>query len=217
MEPEEERERMVGRLGSAGVICDAKVRRAMLAVERHLFLPDSMREVAYIDRPLDIGHGQTISAPHMVAIMASMLDLSPGMRVLEVGGGSGYHAAVMAELVRPGGKVFSIERIEGLARTAKANLARSGHDDVVQVLIGDGSKGLPEEAPFDRISVAAAAPDVPEPLIEQLADGGMLLIPVGGALSQELMMIRKVGGKIIKKKVCGVMFVPLVGEHGHNV
>jgi protein-L-isoaspartate(D-aspartate) O-methyltransferase len=153
----------------------------------------------------------------MVAIMASMLDLSPGMKVLEVGGGSGYHAAVIAELIRPGGKVFSIERIEELAMTAKANLARSGHDDVVQVLIGDGSKGLPEEAPFDRISVAAAAPDVPEPLIEQLADGGMLLVPVGGALSQELMMIRKVGGKVIKKNVCGVMFVPLVGEHGHNV
>ncbi|MFA5312929.1 MAG: protein-L-isoaspartate(D-aspartate) O-methyltransferase [Methanomassiliicoccales archaeon] len=217
MELEGERERMVGRLETAGVIRDARVRKAMLAVERHLFLPDSLREVAYIDRPLDIGFGQTISAPHMVAIMASLLDLSPGMKVLEVGGGSGYHAAIIADLVRPDGKVYSIETIEGLAKAAKANLARSGHDDVVEIIVGDGSKGLPEKAPFDRISVAAAAPEVPRPLVEQLADGGILLVPVGGAVSQELVMVRRTGDKIMEKQICGVMFVPLVGEHGHKV
>jgi protein-L-isoaspartate(D-aspartate) O-methyltransferase len=213
---EDERRRMVGRLESAGVIRDANVRKAMLAVERHLFLPEELGDVAYIDRPMDIGHGQTISAPHMVAIMVSMLDLRPGLKVLEVGGGSGYHAAVIAELVRPGGRVISVEMIEGLAETERSNLARSGHDDIVEVVVGDGSKGLPNEAPFDRISVAAAAPKVPAPLIEQLADEGILLVPVGGSVSQELIMVTKKCGKIFQKVLCGVMFVPLVGEHGQN-
>lgn len=216
MSHKDERERMVGRLESAGVIRDSNVRNAMLAVERHLFLPDELRNIAYIDRPLDIGHGQTISAPHMVAIMVSMLDLRPGLKVLEVGGGSGYHAAVMAELVRPGGKVISVEMIEGLAKIERSNLARSGHDDIVEVVVGDGSKGLSDEAPFDRISVAAAAPKVPSPLIEQLADGGILLVPVGGTASQELIMVTKSGNKVFQKVLCGVMFVPLVGEHGQN-
>jgi len=214
---EEERRKLIDGLVKAGIIEDARVRQAMMSVQRHIFVPERSREHAYIDRPLDIGFGQTISAPHMVAIMASMLDLRPGMRVLEVGGGSGYHAAVMAELVRPGGKIFSVETIKDLAETAKTNLARSGQADIVEVIAGDGSKGLPEKAPFDRISVAAAAPDVPGTLIGQLAEGGIMLIPVGSLLSQELIMVKKVDGRAVQMEICGVMFVPLVGEHGHKV
>jgi protein-L-isoaspartate(D-aspartate) O-methyltransferase len=173
-----------------------------MAVPRHLFLPPEMCEQAYVDTPLQIGEGQTISAPHMVAIMAEALDLHPGLKVLEVGGGSGYHAAVMAELVRPGGKVFTIERIPLLVEMARKNLEAAGYSEVVEVIEGDGTRGLPEHAPYDRISVAAAAPHVPEPLKDQLSDGGKMLVPVGGSWYPE--------------NLGGCVFVPLIGEHGHK-
>jgi protein-L-isoaspartate(D-aspartate) O-methyltransferase len=186
----------------------------MLKVPRHLFMPQDIREQAYEDRPQHIGCGQTISAPHMVAIMVEALEVGPGMKVLEVGAGSGYHAAVLAEMVRPGGAVFSVERVPELVRSAKANLASAGYDEVT-VLLSDGTVGLSKEAPFDRISVAAAAPAVPRPLMDQLADGGILLVPVGDRGYQQLIRIVRKGGTFSSEDLGSVVFVPLIGEHGH--
>jgi len=214
MSPKDARKQMVRRLMEEGVISSDRVARAMEAVERHLFLPAMLVDEAYIDTPLQIGEGQTISAPHMVAMMAEGLDLKPGLKVLEVGGGSGYHAAVMAELVKPDGKVYSMERIPSLAEGARRNLKAAGYDSMVEVIVGDGTKGLPEHAPFDRISIAAAAPYVPEPLKQQLADEGMMLIPVGGRWYQELTLVMRKGDRFIEKKLGGCVFVPLIGEYG---
>jgi len=207
---------MVSRLQASGYVRSERVAQAMRAVPRHIFLPDDMREQAYMDTPLHIGEGQTISAPHMVAIMAEALDLHPGHKVLEVGGGSGYHAAVIAELVRPGGKVYSVERLGSLAKSALRNLKASGYGDKVEVVEGDGTKGLPEHAPYDRISVAAAAPHVPEPLKEQLEDGGKLLVPVGGPWYQDLALVTRKRGKFVTENLGGCAFVPLIGEHGNR-
>jgi protein-L-isoaspartate(D-aspartate) O-methyltransferase len=151
----------------------------------------------------------------MVAIMVEALEAGPGMKVLEVGAGSGYHAAVLAELVRPGGKVFAVERVPELVERAKRNLASAGYEDVT-VLLSDGTIGLSEEAPFDRISVAAGAPSVPRPLMEQLAEGGIMLVPVGGRGHQELIRIERQGDKFSRSELGGVVFVPLIGEHGHS-
>ena len=207
---------MVSRLRDSGYIRSQRVADAMMAVPRHHFLPLEARESAYVDSPLHIGEGQTISAPHMVAIMAEALDLRPGQRVLEVGGGSGYHAAVMAELVRPGGMVYSIERIPSLAEMARKNLMEAGYSSLVKVIEGDGTRGLPEHAPYDRISVAAAAPDVPEPLKQQLADEGRMLVPVGGSWHQDLVLVVRSKGKFRIENLGGCVFVPLIGEHGHK-
>ena len=184
---------------------------AMSRVPREMFLPDLLQSRAYDDTPLPIGLGQTISAPHMVAIMCTILDLQPGMNVLEVGGGSGYHAAVMAELVRPGGWVYSVERIAELAEEARSNLARAGVENVT-VIHSDGSLGLPEHAPYDRISVAATAPSIPEPLKQQLKSGGRMVIPVGRD-SQELYLVTRKNGFSVERKM-GVIFVPLIGQEG---
>ncbi|MDD1730687.1 MAG: protein-L-isoaspartate(D-aspartate) O-methyltransferase [Methanosaeta sp. NSM2] len=184
---------------------------AMSRVPREMFLPDLLQSRAYDDTPLPIGRGQTISAPHMVAIMCTILDLQPGMNVLEVGGGSGYHAAVMAELVRPGGWVYSVERIAELAEEARSNLARAGVENVT-VIHSDGSLGLPEHAPYDRISVAATAPSIPEPLKQQLKSGGKMVLPVGRD-SQELYLVTRKNGFSVERKM-GVIFVPLIGQEG---
>ncbi len=161
---------MVDALVESGYISE-KVAVAMEKVERHRFLPYGMESVAYVDSPLSIGEGQTISAPHMVGMMASGLELHSGLKVLEIGGGSGYHAAVIAELVRPGGHVYSIERIQSLADQANKNLRATGYDETVTTIVADGSKGCAKYAPYDRISVACGAPDVPPPLFEQLNEG----------------------------------------------
>ncbi|MDD1723200.1 MAG: protein-L-isoaspartate(D-aspartate) O-methyltransferase [Methanothrix sp.] len=184
---------------------------AMSRVPREMFLPDLLQSRAYDDTPLPIGRGQTISAPHMVAIMCTILDLQPGMNVLEVGGGSGYHAAVMAELVRPGGHVYAVERIAELAEAARSNLARAGVENVT-VIHSDGSLGLPEHAPYDRISVAATAPSIPEPLKQQLKSGGKMVLPVGRD-SQELYLVTRKNGFSVERKM-GVIFVPLIGQEG---
>lgn len=184
---------------------------AMSRVPREMFLPDLLQSRAYDDTPLPIGQGQTISAPHMVAIMCTILDLQPGMNVLEVGGGSGYHAAVMAELVRPGGHVYAVERIAELAEAARSNLARAGVENVT-VIHSDGSLGLPEHAPYDRISVAATAPSIPEPLKQQLKSGGRMVLPVGRD-SQELYLVTRKNGFSLERKM-GVIFVPLIGQEG---
>lgn len=190
-----------------------EVIRAMETVERHLFLPEPARGQAYWDQPLDIGHGQTISAPHMVAIMAEALDLRPGQRVLEVGGGSGYHAAVAAEVVGGKGHIYTVERVPALAEFARDNLARAGYGERCTVVVGDGSLGLPEHAPYDRIFVACAAPDIPQPLKEQLKDGGKVLVPVGKGY-QDLMLGEKRAGGFRVSNLGGCVFVPLLGEHG---
>ena len=214
MDPKEARKRLVRRLLDTGYLSSPAATKAMENVERHLFLPKEMEEEAYLDTPLHIGEGQTISAPHMVAIMVEALDLHPGHKVLEVGGGSGYHAAVMAEMVKPNGKVYSIERIEMLAEWGRQNLRTAGNDKLVEIIVADGSKGLPDKAPFDRISIAAAAPSVPEPLKQQLVDGGKMLVPVGGQWYQELIMVTRKGNEFLQRDLGGVVFVPLIGEFG---
>jgi len=217
---EEQRRRLVEMLVLEGVIRSERVKRAMLRVPRELFVPEPYRRYAYVDTPLPIGRGQTISAPHMVALMCELLDLDEGMNVLEIGTGSGYHAAVIAEIIAPKGssnpgKVYSIERIPELAEFARRNLEKASYADRVVVIVGDGTLGYPEEAPYDRILVTAAAPDVPEPLLQQLKIGGKLVIPIGSKYMQYLYVIEKTGEKEIKAtKTTPCMFVPLVGKYG---
>lgn len=188
-----------------------RVIEAMEKVPRELFLPEALASRAYDDTPLPIGYGQTISAPHMVAIMCDLLDLREGMQVLEVGGGSGYHAAVMAQLIGPEGRVYSVERIPELRSWAQENLRRAGIKNVILVE-GDGSLGLEKHAPYDRISVAATAPHVPESLKAQLKTGGKMVIPVGIGYQELLLVTRKDG--FVVEEMMGVAFVPLIGEQG---
>lgn len=213
---EGERARLVDSLRRRGYVSTPEVEAAMRRVSREEFVPEHLRDDAYIDSPLPIGEGQTISAPHMVAIMVEQLELRPGMKVLEIGAGSGYHAAVCAEVIGPEGHVYTIERIASLASFAEDNLKRTGYARNVTVMFGDGTRGLPGHAPFDRIFVAAAAPDVPKPLIDQLADGGLMLVPVGGRYYQDLVRVRKRKGKLEKENLGGCVFVPLIGEHGYR-
>jgi protein-L-isoaspartate(D-aspartate) O-methyltransferase len=191
-------------------IVDQRVLDAMERVPRELFVPEKQRHRAYDDAALPIGHGQTISQPYMVARICEVLALTGEERVLDVGTGSGYQAAVLAELARA---VFSIERIPELAEQARANLAAAGRTDVT-VRVGDGTLGLPEEAPFDAIAVAAAAPDLPQKLYEQLEGRGRLAVPVGGRGGQrlELVVCSPEGPAVVRSVPC--RFVPLVGEGG---
>lgn len=213
---EEQRTRLVESLKRRGYISTTSVEAAMLRVPREEFLPESVRDDAYVDTPLPIGDRQTISAPHMVAIMVEHLDLRPGMKVLEIGAGSGYHAAVCAEIVGQEGHIYTVERISSLSSFAEANLKKTGYASVVTVIFGDGTKGLPEHAPYDRIFVAAGAPDIPPPLTEQLAEGGRLLVPVGGRFYQNLIRIEKRGAELKEESLGGCVFVPLIGEHGYH-
>lgn len=187
-----------------------RVLDAMRSVPRHLFVPERERRNAYADYPLPIGWGQTISAPHMVAIMCDLLDIQDGMKILEIGAGSGYHAAVMAVLAGSG-HVYAVEMIEGLALFARDNLKKAGITNVT-VLVEDGSLGLPGYAPYDRISVACAAPEILDTLTDQLKVGGKLVIPVGRHF-QELYLVTKTNG-LKKEAKGGVVFVPLVGKKG---
>jgi protein-L-isoaspartate(D-aspartate) O-methyltransferase len=183
----------------------------MEKVPRERFVPDESRDFAYEDTPLHIGHGQTISAPSMVAIMCDILDVREGDKVLDVGTGWGYHAAILSVLAGSG-MVYSIERIPELAGRAQKILEELGFHNV-KVLVGDGSEGLPEFAPYDRINVAAAAPEIPGVLAEQLAEGGRLVVPVGRYL-QELILVLKKNGRTETFRKGGVAFVPLVGKAG---
>jgi len=187
-----------------------RVLEAMLAVPRHEFVPDEFRNRAYADEPLPIGEGQTISQPFMVAAMANALELAGKERVLEIGTGSGYQAALLSLLAA---QVYSIENHPSLATAAQARLERLGYLNV-HVHCGDGTLGLPDAAPFDAILVTAAAPQVPPPLIEQLAEGGRLVIPVGSADQQELLRVRKIEGQVTSVALHYCRFVPLVGRHG---
>jgi len=213
---ESERNNLVNSLRRRGYISSPEVDRAMRRVPREEFLPQDIRDDAYVDTPLPIGEGQTISAPHMVAIMAEQLDLKEGMKILEIGAGSGYHAAVCAEIVGPEGHVYTIERIAELASFAEENLKKAGYSKNVTVIFADGTRGLPEHAPYDRIFVAAGAPDIPSPLTDQLAEGGKLLVPVGGRFYQDLIRVEKKGEKLFKENLGGCIFVPLIGEYGYR-
>jgi protein-L-isoaspartate(D-aspartate) O-methyltransferase len=206
---EERRERMVrGQIEQAGV-SDAKVLAAMRKVPRHEFVPAELRRFAYDDRPLPIGAGQTISQPLIVAFMTEQLALKPDDRVLEVGTGSGYQAAVLAELVK---EVHTIEIVEALGRRAAETLKRLGYDRV-RTRIGDGYLGWPEAAPFDAILVTCAPEAVPKPLAEQLAEGGRMAIPVGPVGEvQHLVILHKRDGKLVTKVTLPVRFVPMTGK-----
>ncbi|SET10561.1 protein-L-isoaspartate(D-aspartate) O-methyltransferase [Methanococcoides vulcani] len=212
MEFEERRKILIDSLKINGI--SDRVLDAMMRVPRHLFVPEKLQDSAYMDMPLPIGHDQTISAPHMVAIMCELLDISSGMKILEVGSGSGYNAAVMAELVGDEGHIYTVERIPGLADFAERNLKRAGYKNIT-VLQDDGSCGLAEHAPYARISVTSAAPDVPQPLIDQLATEGTMVIPVGNG-EQQLVVVRKdIEGNVSYEVWGGVIFVPLIGKYGY--
>ncbi len=191
-------------------INDPTVIRAFEAVDRHRFVPEHLQDMAYEDRPLPIGEGQTISQPYIVAFMTQSLDLENTDRVLEIGTGSGYQAAILAEIAA---HVYTIEIIESLGNRAKAVLDKAGYDNV-DVKIGDGFKGWPEHAPFDAVIVTCAPTDIPDPLKEQLADGGTLVIPVGQAGNQNLRLFKKKDGKLVEQESLPVRFVPMVDESG---
>jgi len=201
-------------VGLQGTVSD-RLREAVAKTPRELFVPEDLRYLAYEDHPLPIGYNQTISAPHMVIIMCELLDLQEGMKVLDVGTGSGYHAAVMANLVGPSGHIYSVERIPELVMVARSNLQEVGITNVT-VLEGDGSKGLSQHAPYDRINVAATAPKVPPPLKEQLELGGKLIVPVGTCY-QELLLVTRTEEGFKEELHGGVVFVPLMGEYGFKL
>ena len=189
-------------------VTDARVLAAMEAVPRHLFVPDGERARAYTDSPLPIGAGQTISQPYIVALMTSLLDVQPGDRVLEVGTGSGYQAAVLSRLAR---QVYSVEILEHLGNRARHTLSALGYNNV-HVRVGDGYQGWPEEAPFDGIIVTAAPPRIPEPLLRQLKVGGKLVIPVGEGYQDLEVLTKRADGGFDRTKVLPVRFVPMTGK-----
>jgi protein-L-isoaspartate(D-aspartate) O-methyltransferase len=204
------RQRMVTEqlAGPGRDITNAQVLAVMGKVPRHEFVPGHLRSQAYQDRPLPIGHGQTISQPYIVAFMTEQLEPKPADRVLEIGTGSGYQAAVLAELTA---EVYTIEIIKDLANQAAASLKRLGYTNV-QTRTGDGYKGWPEAAPFDAIIVTCAPEKVPQPLIDQLKDGGRMIIPVGSSSKQKLVLLRKHDGKLDRRAVLPIRFVPMTGQ-----
>jgi protein-L-isoaspartate(D-aspartate) O-methyltransferase len=207
---ESARHDMVARQVRDRGIRSSRVLNAMEAVPRHLFVPPQHVSAAYADEPLPIGEGQTISQPFMVAVMADALSLEGPERVLEVGAGCGYQAAVLSLLAR---EVISVEAQSTLAAQARERLARLGYANV-RIVEGDGSLGWPADEPYDAILVTAAAPAVPPPLLEQLAEGGSLVIPVGKTNHQELMRMVRRAGRTTEESLCACRFVPLVGRYG---
>ena len=210
MNYEEQRTRMVEmQLASRG-IADPRVLKSFTKVPRHKFVTASLSEDSYQDHPLPIGCGQTISQPYMVALMTECLRLKGRERVLEIGTGSGYQAAILAEICE---EVYTLERDELLLKKAREVLDSEGYKNI-KFAHGDGTKGWEEESPFDAIIVTAAAPNVPESLKRQLIDGGRLVIPVGARYGQMLQVIERRGDEFLEKNICGCVFVPLVGEEG---
>jgi protein-L-isoaspartate(D-aspartate) O-methyltransferase len=205
-----ERQRMVRQQIEARGVRDARVLEAMRRVPRHRFVPDGMQALAYEDHPLPIGHDQTISQPFIVAWMTEALAATPQSRVLEIGTGSGYQAAVLGEIAA---EVYTIEIVEPLARRSRVVLAELGYRNV-HVRHGDGYKGWPDKAPFDAIMVTAAPEEVPPPLIEQLAMGGRLVIPVGGRGMQQMTVITKTPAGLHREERMPVRFVPFTRDHG---
>ena len=191
-------------------IKDERVLSAMRKVPRHIFVDDYMQHNAYADMALPIGDEQTISQPYMVAIMTELLELKGNEKILEIGTGSGYQAAILGELSR---EVFTIERKALLAKKAEERFQALGYINIYAIT-GDGTLGLPEKSPFDRILITAGSPKIPEPLIEQLADGGIIIAPVGIRFSQQLLIVRKSKEGISEQTHVPCVFVPLIGKHG---
>ena len=202
------REAMVARQIEARGVTDTATLAAMRAVPRHEFVPAELRDEAYADCPLPIGHGQTISQPYIVAFMTEAIHPQPGERILEIGSGSGYQAAILAQM---GADVFTVEILEPLAAMARENLERLGYKNA-RILRGDGYRGWPEHAPYNAIVVTCAPDKIPPDLVAQLRDGGRMIIPVGGSFSQELILLRKHGEKVEQESVLPVRFVPMTGE-----
>jgi protein-L-isoaspartate(D-aspartate) O-methyltransferase len=192
-------------------VTDERVLAAMRELPRHVFVEEALAYKAYSDGPLPIGEGQTISQPYIVALMSELLQVEPGMKVLEIGTGSGYQAAVLAHM---GAEVYTVERIKKLFHAARKRFLDMRMFSV-KLKLDDGTMGWPDEAPFDRIIVTAGGPEVPGPLVDQLADPGRMLIPVGGSRrSQSLILVEKKDGQVTREDKGGVAFVDLVGSHG---
>ncbi len=191
-------------------IRDQRVLEAMRNIPRHRFVPREQEHLAYIDAPLPIGSGQTISQPYIVALMTELLAVAPTDRVLEIGTGSGYQAAILSQLAK---QVYSMERLPDLAERARVVLTELGINNV-EVVTGDGSQGLETQMPFDGIIVTAAAPNVPKPLEKQLAEGGRLVLPVGSRVGQVLELWRRKDEELVCEKMAPVAFVPLIGKYG---
>jgi len=204
------RENMVNSQIKARGISDEKILQSMREIPRHLFVPEQQRSYSYEDFPLPIGEGQTISQPHIVALMTEMLQLKENDKVLEIGTGSGYQTAILSKTAK---EVYTMEKIEHLGLKAEKLFEELGYKNI-RVKIGDGTEGWSEYAPYDGIIVTAGSPQIPTPLIEQLSENGRIVIPIGDAFSQDLIVAQKIKGKLIKKIVCGCVFVPLVGRHG---
>ncbi len=193
-------------------VADERVLSAVEKVPRHLFVPPDLKDSAYEDRPLPVGEGQTVSQPFIVALMSQCLELAGKEKILEIGTGSGYQSAILAELSE---MVYTVERIEKLSLAARKVIEELGYLNVI-FKVGDGSCGWEEHAPYDAIIVTAAAPEAPECLVEQLAEGGRMVIPVGPKSLQELVVIKKQGAAVSRKEVSGCVFVPLIGKYGHE-
>lgn len=206
----DERSRMVEHQIRSRGITNPRVLEAMRNIPRHFFIPAPYDKSAYEDAPLPIGNGQTISQPYIVALMTELLDPYPEDRVLEIGAGSGYQAAILSMLVQ---HVTTIERIPAVAELARKNLEKLGLKDI-DIIVGDGTRGYPEHAPFDGIIITAATPEIPQPLIDQLTVGGILVAPVGGREIQELITLSRNESGIVRSSHGGVRFVPLIGEYG---
>lgn len=204
------RRRMVDEQLAGQGIRDGRVLEAFRKVPRHVFVPESEAAQAYENHPVPIGQGQTISQPYMVAVMTQALALQGGERVLEIGSGSGYQTAILKAV---GGDVYTVERLPELSERARRNVERAGYFGV-HYRTGDGTRGWPEEAPFDRVVVTAGAPSLPLSLVEQLRDGGSMVIPVGGEEEQELLLVRREQGRVSRERICTCVFVKLWGEEG---
>ena len=207
---DEQRRRMVAEQLQARGITDERVLAAFLKVPRHVFVPEASQAEAYADHPLPIEGDQTMSQPYIVALMTQLLRLQGHERVLEVGTGSGYQMAILAELAL---EVYSVERLAVLAEKARARLQQLGYVNV-HVTTADGSLGRPESGPYDGILITAGAPEVPVPLVEQLAEGGRFVIPLGGAQAQMLTLFEKRAGHLMRQEITGCVFVPLRGRYG---
>lgn len=215
MKQEKKRKKMTDRLIRSGYLESPEIIEAFRKVPREEFVSPNLKKDAYIDHPLSIGHGQTISAPSMIAIMLEVLQTKKGHKVLEVGAGSGYNAALIAEIIGKKGELYTVERLKEIAEFGKKNLEKTDYG-WVKVIIGDGTLGYEEEAPWDRILVTACAPEIPDPLIEQLKMDGKLAIPVGRHyMMQTLILVEKTEkGKTKVQEHGGCSFVPLIGEYG---
>ena len=216
MDLDEENEKLIGYIKEIGYLKSKHVEEALRKIPRYKFIPEGIKHLASRDTPLSIGYNQTISQPSTVVLMTEALDVRKGQKILEIGTGSGWQASILSYLVGEKGFVYTIEIIKELADFAKTNIKKLGIKNV-EVLIKDGSEGFKERAPFDRIIVTAACPDIPKPFIEQLKQEGMMVIPFGNMYLQEMYVVKKIRNKIEKKSIGNFMFVPLLGKYGFKI